>query len=63
MVVVFNATPSASTQIVAATAGQQYRLDPEQSGGSDPVVRRSSFARDAGAFTVPGRTVAVFLRR
>ncbi len=63
MVVVFNATPTATTQSVPATAGQDYRLDPAQSGGRDPVVRSSSFARDAGAFTVPARTVAVFLRR
>lgn len=62
MVVVFNATPSATTQTVPATAGQHWSLDPVQRSGGDPVVEHSSYSR-TGSFTVPARTVAVFVRR
>jgi pullulanase-type alpha-1,6-glucosidase len=62
MVVVFNATPSSTTQTVPAAAGQRWTLDPVQRWGGDPVVARSSYAED-GSFTVPARTVAVFVRR
>jgi pullulanase-type alpha-1,6-glucosidase len=61
VVVVFNATPAATTQTVASLAGRRYRLHPVQASGGDPVVRGSSYAD--GAFTVPGRTVAVFVER
>ncbi len=60
VVVVFNATPSASTQTVASLAGRRYRLHPVQASGGDPVVRAAT-ADGGGAFTVPGRTVAVFV--
>jgi pullulanase-type alpha-1,6-glucosidase len=63
LVVVFNATPNATTQTVSGLAGQRYVLDPIQAAGSDPVVRTASFNKATGAFTVPGRTVAVFLAR
>jgi pullulanase-type alpha-1,6-glucosidase len=59
IVVVFNASDEATTQTVPALAGARYRLHPVQAGGSDPVVRTSSY--DAGHFTVPARTVAVFV--
>ena len=60
-VVVFNATPSATTQTVASLAGDRYRLHPVQASGGDPVVRGSAYDRSTGAFAVPGRTVAVFV--
>ena len=60
VVVVFNATPEATTQTVAGTAGHAFALHPVQAGGSDPVVKQASY--DGGAFTVPARTVAVFTR-
>ncbi|MDQ1740008.1 MAG: hypothetical protein QOE53_1660 [Pseudonocardiales bacterium] len=63
LVVVFNATPNATTQTVAGLAGQRYVLDPLQAHSSDPIVRTASFDSRTGAFTVPGRTVAVFLAR
>jgi pullulanase/glycogen debranching enzyme len=61
VVVVFNATPGATTQTLATLAPRRYALHPVQAGGGDPVVRRSSYKK--GAFTVPGRTVAVFVSR
>ena len=59
IVVVFNATPDPTTQTVASLAGRRYTLHPVQASGGDPVVRGASAS--GGAFTVPGRTVAVFV--
>jgi pullulanase-type alpha-1,6-glucosidase len=61
LVVVFNATPNTTTQTVSALAGQRYLLHPLQAKGSDPVVRTATFSSTTGAFTVPARTVAVFV--
>jgi pullulanase-type alpha-1,6-glucosidase len=61
MVVVFNATDAATSQAVPTLAGSSYRLHPVQAAGADRVVKQSTYA--AGTFTVPGRTVAVFLAR
>ena len=63
LVVVFNASPEATTQTVAGTAGQRFGLHPVQAGGADPVVKGSAYDRRAGSFTVPARTVAVFVQR
>ncbi len=63
MIIVFNAGPTATTQTVAAAAGQSYRLDRYQATGSDPVVKTATFNRSTGVFTVPARTVAVFEQR
>jgi pullulanase-type alpha-1,6-glucosidase len=60
LVIVFNASPQATSQAIAATRGQQYQLNRIQAGGSDPVVRTASFDPTSGTFTVPARTVAVF---
>ena len=60
IVVVFNATPEATTQTVPGAAGAGYALHPVQVGGSDPVVKTSTFDSATGQFTVPARTVAVF---
>jgi pullulanase-type alpha-1,6-glucosidase len=57
VVVVFNASDETTSQTVPG--GARYRLHPVQANGSDPVVKRSSY-RD-GTFTVPARTVAVFV--
>ncbi|MEU5362721.1 pullulanase-type alpha-1,6-glucosidase [Streptomyces sp. NPDC005925] len=62
LVVVFNATPEAQEQRVAALAGTAHRLHPVQASGADPVVRKASYDADSGTFRVPGRTVAVFTR-
>ena len=63
LVIVFNASPNATSQTVAATRGQRYRLNGVQAHGSDPVVRTAGFDPATGTFSVPGRTVAVFEQR
>jgi pullulanase len=61
--VVFNATPTAQTQTVAALAGTRQALHPVQARGADPVVRQSAFDPRTGRFTVPADTVAVFVQK
>ncbi|SDV03587.1 alpha-1,6-glucosidases, pullulanase-type [Microlunatus sagamiharensis] len=63
VVVVFNASPETTTQPVAGAAGKRFALHPVQAGGSDAVVRTAAYDRADGTFTVPGRTVAVFVQR
>jgi pullulanase-type alpha-1,6-glucosidase len=63
IVVVFNASNETTTQTVPALAGSAYELHPVQAGGGDPVVRTSSYDAASGSFTVPARTVAVFVTR
>ncbi|WP_437113103.1 pullulanase-type alpha-1,6-glucosidase [Streptomyces syringium] len=60
LVVVLNATPHEVTQRIGALAGTDYALHPVQARGADAVVKSASYTRESGAFTVPGRTVAVF---
>ncbi|MGW6057297.1 pullulanase-type alpha-1,6-glucosidase [Streptomyces sp. NPDC055189] len=62
LVVVFNATPEAQKQSVAALKDTAYRLHPVQAKGGDPVVKSSSYERSSGTFNVPARSVAVFER-
>jgi pullulanase-type alpha-1,6-glucosidase len=61
LVVVFNASDEATTQTVPGLAGAAYALHPEQAGGGDPVVKTSAYDPASGGFTVPARTVAVFV--
>ncbi|HEY0639705.1 MAG TPA: pullulanase-type alpha-1,6-glucosidase [Pseudonocardiaceae bacterium] len=63
LVVVFNASDVPTTQSVPGAAGARYDLHPVQVRGDDRVVRGSSYDRATGSFTVPARTVAVFVRR
>ncbi|RDG35683.1 pullulanase-type alpha-1,6-glucosidase [Streptomyces corynorhini] len=60
LVVVINATPAAHDQRVPDLAGRAYALHPVQATGADRTVKRSSYERSSGTFTVPARTVAVF---
>ncbi|MGW1199637.1 pullulanase-type alpha-1,6-glucosidase [Streptomyces sp. NPDC002536] len=61
LMVVFNATPGTQVQRVPAPAGGAgWVLHPVQGAGADGVVKSASYDRGSGAFTVPGRTVAVF---
>ncbi|MFF5566676.1 pullulanase-type alpha-1,6-glucosidase [Streptomyces sp. NPDC012623] len=60
LVVVLNATPAEQGQRVPGAAGRTYALHPAQAAGSDRTVKRSSYERSSGTFTVPARTVAVF---
>ncbi|MEZ0029048.1 pullulanase-type alpha-1,6-glucosidase [Kitasatospora sp. MAP12-15] len=62
LTVVFNATPSQQTQTLTALRGSSQALHPAQAGGGDPVVKRSAFDPASGTFTVPARTVAVFVQ-
>ncbi|GAA2856463.1 hypothetical protein GCM10010517_14780 [Streptosporangium fragile] len=59
--VVFNATPEAQRQTVAALKGAQVTLHPVQTTGDDAVVKQSAFDPATGTLTVPARTVAVFV--
>ncbi|MFF2348868.1 pullulanase-type alpha-1,6-glucosidase [Kitasatospora sp. NPDC058115] len=61
--VVFNATPDAQGQRVPGLAGTAQALHPVQARGADPVVKQAGFDAATGTFTVPGRTVAVFVQR
>jgi pullulanase-type alpha-1,6-glucosidase len=63
LVVVFNATPQEQEQRIGALSGQHFALHPVQATGSDAVVKQSSYDTASGTFTVPGRSVAVFVRR
>ncbi|MEE4489492.1 pullulanase-type alpha-1,6-glucosidase [Streptomyces sp. BE230] len=63
LVVVLNAAPGTTTQKVTALAGKNYALHPVQAAGADLTVKRSTYERSSGSFTVPGRTVAVFSLR
>ncbi len=61
--VVFNASPAASTQTIPALAGRYYQLSDIQAGGADPVVKTTAFDPATGAVTVPARTVAVLVSK
>ncbi|WNI32286.1 pullulanase-type alpha-1,6-glucosidase [Streptomyces sp. ITFR-6] len=63
LVVVLNATPGTTTQKVPALAGRNYALHPVQAAGADHTVKKATYGRSSGSFTVPGRTVAVFSAR
>ncbi|WP_212825545.1 pullulanase-type alpha-1,6-glucosidase [Catellatospora sp. TT07R-123] len=63
IVVVFNATPASAAQTVAALRGAHLVLHPVLASSADPAVRQSAFTATTGTFTVPARTVAVFVTR
>lgn len=62
LTVILNATAATAQQTVTAFAGTRQTLHPVQAAGADPVVKRSAFDPATGTFTVPGRTVAVFVQ-
>src|SRR3712207_8610405 len=49
------------TTLFRSLVGTPFALHPVQAAGGDPVVKQSTYDAGAGAFTVPGRTVAVFV--
>ena len=59
--VVFNATPQAAAQTVPALRGADLSLHPILRTSVDPAVRTASFTPATGTFTVPPRSVAVFV--
>ena len=48
---------------MASLAGRRYSLHPVQAAGGDPVVKQSADDARTGTFTVPARTVAVFVSK
>jgi hypothetical protein len=61
IVVLINANDEAQSFSAPAYAGRQMTLHPLQQASIDPLVQTSSFNPATGAFTVPGRTAAVFV--
>ncbi|SIT86829.1 pullulanase-type alpha-1,6-glucosidase [Microbacterium sp. RU33B] len=59
--VVFNASPEATTQTVAGLAGRGFALTPAQANGSDAVVKTTTWDAATGTVTVPARSVAVLV--
>lgn len=59
--VVFNASPTATTQQVGAFAGRDFALTAAQAGGTDEVVKTTTWDAETGTVTVPARTVAVLV--
>ena len=57
----FNANDDDVSFLVPAAGGLDLRLHPVQAGSSDPIVGLSAFDIATGAFSVPGRTTAVFV--
>ena len=62
IVVVFNADDEEAVLTVPELAGRVMALHPVLAASADPIVAGSSWDGGAGAFTVPGRTTAVFVQ-
>jgi pullulanase-type alpha-1,6-glucosidase len=62
-VVLLNAAKDAVTFGRDDWRGGSFELHPVQADSYDAVVREASFDAGEGAFTVPGRTAAVFVQR
>ncbi|MEY2847760.1 MAG: hypothetical protein RI885_425 [Actinomycetota bacterium] len=63
LVVVFNASPEPTTQVVGGLAGRDFALSDIQAAGSDAVVKQTTWDAATGTVTVPARTVAVLTER
>jgi pullulanase/glycogen debranching enzyme len=63
VVVLSNATKSAVTYTVSDYQGRRLTLHLIQMNGADPVVKTATFARETGTFTIPPRTISVFVER
>ncbi|BCB78520.1 hypothetical protein GCM10022251_58660 [Phytohabitans flavus] len=61
--VVFNATKATVTQPVPGMPGVDVSLHPILRRSADPLLRTATFDSATGTFTVPPRSVAVFVRR
>ena len=61
--VLFNAAPDTQTFVDKALAGQAFELHPVLAAGSDAQVKLARYKAATGAFSVPGRTTAVFVVR
>ena len=63
VLVVINAGATTVTQPVPGLAGAALTLSPVQAGGSDPVVKATTWDAASGTATVPARSVAVLVQR
>jgi pullulanase/glycogen debranching enzyme len=61
VVVLVNAGKAAQNYTIAALAGKPVALHPVLAGGSDAAVKAAAFTSATGNFSVPARTVAVFV--
>lgn len=61
IVYVVNVDKQAHSVVIGTEAGKSYSLHPVQAKSVDSVVKTSTFASGTGTFTVPARTVAVFV--
>ncbi|MER7729194.1 pullulanase-type alpha-1,6-glucosidase [Streptomyces sp. NPDC096323] len=61
--VIYNATDTTQQQQVKPLATTAQTLHPIQKDGTDATVKQSVFTPASGTFTVPARTVAVFVQR
>lgn len=61
IVVLFNAAPDEVSYTIPEYAQLNFYLHPILADSADPLVQASSFDPATGAFTVPGRTTAVFV--
>ena len=59
--VLINANDEAQTFTAAEMAGLKLALHPVQRASADPVVLNAKFNRTTGTFSIPARTVAVFV--
>ena len=62
VIVLVNANKAAQSFGIATLAGKAVSLHPVLAAGSDPQVRNASFNGRTGEFSVPGRSVAVFVQ-
>ncbi|WP_114558324.1 pullulanase-type alpha-1,6-glucosidase [Desertihabitans aurantiacus] len=63
LLVVFNASGETLTQTVPGLEGAELELSAVQADGADEVVKGATWDAEAGAASVPPRTVAVFEQR
>ena len=61
VVVLFNANREPVTFTAESLRGLPLGLHPIQAASADPIVRAAEFDPQTGAFSVPGRTTAVFV--
>ena len=61
IVVLINAGKAAQTYAIPALTGHALVLHPAQAAGADAIAKSSSYAAATGAFSVPARTIAVFV--
>jgi pullulanase-type alpha-1,6-glucosidase len=61
LLVAFNAAPYEVSFADPAFTGKAYILHPILQSSVDPVVRTAAFDAEAGSFSIPGRSAAVFV--